>query len=145
MRDDRGVEGRRLKVVAHYGDDAWVVLPAIERAGDYTYIPEGEYSAHMDVTRLRVEGPIYRVIRVRDVPVVTQAGDVVMNQRHLLHPANWPRQLEGCVAPGLSWMGTEGVASSTDAMNAIFAVLGGFADGRKLAVRVTSMAGAEHV
>lgn len=50
--------------------------------------------------------------------------------RIYIHPANWPQQLTGCVAPGVIETGS-GVASSRRAMLQIFGALGGWEDRRR--------------
>lgn len=133
-----GVEGRRLYVLADHLDgcpglDARLVVPAIERGGEYVRAPPGRYTGRMAVTRL-ASGHQHRVIRLLDVPV--RPGETT--DSILVHVANWPHQLTGCVGPGLEWR-PDGVGSSRLAMEAIFAVLGGFHAGREFCVHVEEL------
>jgi hypothetical protein len=55
----------------------------------------------------------------------------------LIHAANYPGELEGCIGPGL--VPTEdGVDKSELAMQALFALFGGFKAGTEGALRITS-------
>lgn len=51
--------------------------------------------------------------------------------RIYIHPANYPHELAGCIAPGIR-AGAEGVAHSQRALDQIFASYGGWVEGRRL-------------
>lgn len=53
----------------------------------------------------------------------------------LIHAANYPHQLSGCVAPGKTILAT-GVGESATAMTEIFNALNGFVPGRKIYLTV---------
>lgn len=49
----------------------------------------------------------------------------------MLHPANWPHELEGCISPGMDYRimrGNQGVTSSRDAFREMMAELEGVED-----------------
>lgn len=142
--DETDAMGTRLYIVASAprGDrrlDARLVLPAIERGpgSGFVYAKPGRYEARMDTTRL-ASGGTFDVIRLLSVPVVRPDGTREQINSLLIHPANWPRQLTGCIAPGLR-RGPDAVWHSRRAMDAIFAVLGGFKRGRPVTVDVEEL------
>ena len=57
--------------------------------------------------------------------------------RIYVHPANYPHQLEGCIAPGTGEM-EGGVSDSRHALQQIFEALGGWREGEKLDLEVVS-------
>ena len=107
--DRKGKQGRRLQVTI-----GPLSLPAIERGDGYVYLRPGIYKAEFGYWTSK-SGKKARAIRILGV----------YDDRVYLHPANWPWQLEGCIAPGTSATKT-GVANSRDAMDLIFEALGGF-------------------
>lgn len=139
LTDAKGVQGRRLRVRAQHStsESASLDLPAIERDGaatGHTWVKPGSYVAEFDTTFL-ASGQRVNVVRIRDVPVVLADGSIELNDRHLLHAANRPRELTGCIAPGLRPF-SEGVLDSRAAMDLLFRTLGGFERGRGLLVEV---------
>jgi hypothetical protein len=63
--------------------------------------------------------------------VVRLVGPVRARGRVYLHPANYPHELAGCVAPGLNQI-ENGVGRSQIALNRIFEALGGWREGVRL-------------
>jgi hypothetical protein len=49
----------------------------------------------------------------------------------MIHAANYPHEVEGCVAPGRTYL-DNGVGESNKAMQAIFTFCGGWGEGRKM-------------
>jgi len=52
----------------------------------------------------------------------------------LLHPANWPWELRGCIGPGIGWNGSNMVTSSKDGMNMLRDLLGVGSTGHRLRI-----------
>lgn len=139
LTDPRGVPGRRLRIRTRLDGraSARVDLPAVERdaeATGYTFVKEGTYVGRMDTTFLG-SGRRVNVLRILDVPVERRDGSVELNDRHLIHVANQPHELEGCIAPGLD-VSSAGVAQSRRGMALLFDALGGFERGRDVVVVV---------
>lgn len=123
FRDTEGVEGRRLKITI--GDKSW---PAIERGGRYKWLRPGLYDVEFGYWTSS-SGRRYKAIRV--LGAYSQG-------RIYIHPANWPRQLTGCIAPGLE-ASAHGVHKSRPAIVEIFEALGGFREGFQFQLRVEGL------
>jgi hypothetical protein len=94
------------------GEKTW---PTIERGQSYTYVRMGEYSL---VMCYKLSGRHVRCLCFNDSKAISS---------HLIHDAlnDDHRQLEGCIAPGLT-ADENGIKSSADAMDEVFLALGGF-------------------
>ncbi len=59
-------------------------------------------------------------------PALLAAGEARGKARTFIeiHPANWARELQGCIAPGMKLNGSWGVGQSRSAMELVMAVLG---------------------
>lgn len=114
------VLGNRLLVNVE-DDDGRVILqlPAIERGPPYMRLPIDIYTVRMDIWRPK-GNPEKPANSLRVLGFAGPSGNSVH-----LHPANWPHQLEGCIAPGLD-ESDRGVAHSRLAMGQIFKALGGY-------------------
>lgn len=85
-------------------------------------IPEGQYQMKMrcsPVVQRSSGGKYEQGWEVIDVPGRTYI---------MIHPANWPNQLQGCIAPGMDYTvisGRQGVSSSRAAFDLLMDELGG--------------------
>ncbi|MBK6683984.1 MAG: hypothetical protein IPG45_05880 [Deltaproteobacteria bacterium] len=130
------VEGRRVVLTvysrpteggADRRPEVVLQLPAIERGGNYVFVREGEHELEASHWVPRSD-PTKRIEALRfwiDGKRTTL----------LVHVANFPSQLEGCVAPGLT-ESKRGVNHSAAAMAALFEALGGWVEGRRWRVVV---------
>lgn len=105
----------------------------IERGGRYVTLPSGTFECFMENNSSK--GRCFRVRAEGDGGhhVKTQAGDWA---GILIHSANYPSELLGCVAPGLTKL-ADGVGKSRDAMAKIFQLLGGFSVGGMCYLKVS--------
>ncbi len=101
------------------GETLW----AVERRDGYVTLPEGTYTVQMELSPTR-QGR--RQLRVLGHDKKTKQGEVA---RILIHAANTPDEVQGCIAPGL-YSTTSGVSQSQAAMNKIFHSLGEFKVGQ---------------
>lgn len=137
------VEGVRGELVIHGNGPAieQLIFPTIERWGDYVSLVPGRYICECGWWTAR-SGQRRRAIRVvltkeqffwiygrRDGVRPSELG------RIYFHPANYPHELEGCIAPGLREV-ERGVSASRRAMDILFESLGGWSEGRRLEVEV---------
>lgn len=88
----------------------------------YKLLPEGTYYLEMAywTNRHGERAPAIRVL-----------GDYSMG-RIYIHPANFPNQLSGCIAPGMVELDGRGVGRSREAMQRIFEIVGGWEEGRRV-------------
>lgn len=134
LTDAKGARGRRLVIEAEAEPGgARLLLTAIERLDGFVWVKPGAYRAKMD--RTRIGGRAEQVLRILQVPVVRAGGRREFTDRCLIHVANTPSELEGCIAPGLM-PAPDGVRRSELAMDALWAVLSGFVAGLELELRV---------
>ncbi len=82
-------------------------------------LADGKYTVKME---LSPNHPGRKQFRVYGHDKHTDTGDL---GAILIHAANYPDQLAGCIGPGLS-LKEGGVEDSRDAMEKIFTVFGGF-------------------
>lgn len=106
----------------------------IERTGGYVTLPAGEFECVME------QQPKHNNRRVFRVKVDGEHGHHVKNNRGefaaiLIHAANYPHQIVGCVAPGRTKI-LHGVGDSGNAMKDIFQACGGFGPGKKVTLVV---------
>lgn len=124
-----GIEFVRLMLTV-YNENGKVCLqlPCIERGGNYVQLPKGPWVAKMDYYR-PLSDPDKKIEALR-INFKGPRGNSI-----LIHPANYPGQLEGCIAPGL--LETErGVGQSVAALSQVFDALGGFQVGREFELLV---------
>jgi len=100
----------------------------IERRGGFLTLPKGRYECVMEVSA--------KVGRMFRVEIAGYYGHNLLTKSKkpaamLIHAANLPHQVEGCVAPGLI-LKRNGVDKSEKAMNEIFQLCGGFGLGKKV-------------
>lgn len=122
-----------------------VSWPTIERgkgfATDYKRLRPGRYRVRMDVwksaraVKLGEPGaPSLKVVgRYETRDGVTTL--VPLDGRQHVHPANYPCQLTGCIAPGFT-ESDRGVDNSRAALAQIFLALGGYTPGREFDLEV---------
>lgn len=81
-------------------------------------------------------------LQLRDSPVVQRTTGGEFDQGYevvdvpgrtfiMLHPANWPHEVKGCIAPGMDYRimrGNQAVTSSRDAFREVMAELEGVED-----------------
>ncbi len=123
--EQEGVRGQ-LRVVAPDGR-VLVEVHTLERGphARWVHLRPGTYRVRMDHWQPRSGGPKRRSLRVLDV-----------YEDHVhVHPANRPRHLEGCIAPGMS-TSQAGVERSAEALERVFAELGGYVEGSEFELRV---------
>jgi hypothetical protein len=123
-------EGRRGYIVI--GEVAYFSL---ERGGGFVKLPNGKFECVME--NHTSKGKIFRVTATgehgHNVP--RQAGGYA---GILIHSANRPKQLLGCVAPGRI-KEVFGVSESKKAMEDIFNYCGGFGVGKRAWIVVDNM------
>ena len=90
---------------------------------DVSCIPDGVYTL-----KKRRSGVVERS-SVGDYVEGWEVTNVPGRTFIMLHPANWPHELEGCIAPGKNYRILEGRNGVTDS-RAAFAVLMGALDGQ---------------
>lgn len=126
--DKKGKTGRRCTLRA--GE---LVLHAIERADGYKWLRPGIYACKMDywVSKRGVKSEAIRVM-----------GEYSKGKhgypRICIHPANWPYQLEGCIALGLTQM-FDGVGNSRSGFLDLWDELGGWEEGKELRLEVQGL------
>jgi hypothetical protein len=106
----------------------------IERGGRYVTLPLGTFECTMEANSSK--GDCFRVAAdgAMGHHVATQAGGWA---GILIHSANYPKELLGCIAPGMTKQ-SDGVGQSRDALKKIFLLLGGFQVGAKHTLKVIS-------
>jgi hypothetical protein len=94
------------------GKKTW---PTIERGVDYTFVRKGLYTLLMCKKQ---RGRPVHCLCFNDSPAISS---------HLIHDAlnDDHRQLEGCIAPGLT-ADSQGIKDSAKAMDEVFEALGGY-------------------
>jgi hypothetical protein len=97
----------------------------VDRADGYKWLRPGEYECEMAYWTSS-SGKKAKAIRV--------LGDYSAG-RIYIHPANWPHQLAGCIAPGL-YTTNDGVGESGRAISQVFDLLGGFEIGKRFSLSV---------
>jgi Family of unknown function (DUF5675) len=95
----------------------------IERRGGYVTLPKGSFDCTMDFSP-KLKRNVFRVKADGEQGhhVATRGGTLAPI---LIHAGNKPTDIEGCIAPGFLLTQT-GVDKSTDAMNLLFQLCGGF-------------------
>ena len=113
----------------------------IERGNNRVHLPPGLYRCQMTHWVSRRTGRSARsIVYCEELSgvVLTQKQQQELNERDLhMHPANWPYQLEGCQAQGLTAY-SRGVRHSAKAMRRMFDALGGFEEGRDVIVQIAT-------
>ena len=99
----------------------------IERADGFKWLRPGEYDCEM----------AYWTSSSGDKAKAIRILGAYSDGRIYIHPANWPHQLSGCIAPGI-YTTDEGVGESRRAINEIFDLLGGFQIGKKVSLSVVA-------
>jgi len=96
------------------GAQTW---PTIERGVNYTFVRKGQYRV---VMCKKLSGRSVHCLCFNDSPAISS---------HLIHDAyrNDHRQLQGCIAPGLT-ADAEGIKESAKAMEEVFKALGGYVE-----------------
>ena len=91
------------------------VWPTIERGPTFTFVRQGQYKLAMCE---KLSGRHVQCLCFNDSRAIS---------RHLIHDAlnDDPKNLEGCIAPGLS-ADANGIKNSAAAMKEVFNALGGF-------------------
>jgi hypothetical protein len=104
------------------GEKSW---PTIERGASYTFVRKGQYRL---VMCKKLSGRPVRCLCFNDSAAIGT---------HLIHDAMGDnhRELQGCIAPGLTSNG-EGIQDSAKAMEEVFEALGGFVDWRTKTIDV---------
>ena len=112
-----------------------LVLYTVERRDGYVKLPNGTFECTMEAHATK--GNCFRVKAEGE-----NGHNVKNNQGNysgiLIHSANYPDQLAGCVAPGRSQI-IGGVGESKKAMGDIFIFCGGFGAGKKVWLEVGDM------
>ncbi|MBN2270205.1 MAG: hypothetical protein JXN61_06300, partial [Sedimentisphaerales bacterium] len=115
VRDSKGANGKRGTLTV-----GKTQYHSIERGDGYKYLRPGNYNCELGYWTSS-NGVRKEAIRV--------LGSY-SNGRIYIHPANWPYQLAGCIAPG-TYKLKDGVGNSRKAMRQIFNAIGGFSQGTK--------------
>lgn len=85
-------------------------------------IPEGVYDLCQRIS------PVVKRSSGGDFTSGWEVLDVPERSLIMIHPANWPYELQGCIAPGLDYMilsGKQGVSSSRKAFARLMVALAG--------------------
>lgn len=139
FRVQRGEQGRFYEGLRSFVTVGGFSCHAIERGDGFVRLPNGLYLARMATWTSRRSGSTARSIVFAgclDGPMLTAKQQQELEEEDIhMHPANWPWQLEGCVAPGIS-TSRNGVVRSGEALGLIFNMLGGYENGRTLEVRI---------
>lgn len=93
----------------------------VERGDGYKHLPPGEYDCEFGFWT-------HKGVRIKAIRVLgeySRGNHPESRGRIYFHPANWPHQLEGCIACGLEPSST-GVQKSRDCYVALFEELGGW-------------------
>lgn len=115
-----------------------LMLPTIERGDNYRHLPRGWYDCICDywVHTATSSNGTSVIMRIKAIRVL---GDYSKGShskpRILIHPANWPDQLEGCIAAG-SERSILGVSRARDAILDIFDAIGGWEQDKKIRLYV---------
>lgn len=126
-KDGKTFQGKRGELTV-----GALTLQTIERGDGYVALPEGEFlmTSYTDKTRGKVLGVQpdgrfgHNVPKKRDGVVVGIAGIMI-------HRADDPGDLEGCLAPGRNFNSTSNMLEkSSEAMDDIFTYLGSFGEGK---------------
>lgn len=121
---------RGLMVIRSAEQRVLIQLPTVERGGDTVRLPTGRYVyEHSEMIRR----PGERCLRIKSattgtVLTVAQA-DCLRRRSLLIHVANYPGELVGCIAPGLTEI-ARGVGHSAAAFEQLCKGLGGFELGK---------------
>lgn len=112
-----------------------VSLYTIERGGGYVILPKGTFECTMEQHKR-----LGKVFRVKDSG---ENGHNVTNDRGylagmLIHSANFPHEIVGCVAPGKTYLGN-GVGETKKAMQELIQYCGGWGVGKKMMLDVDSI------
>jgi hypothetical protein len=121
VTDSQGATGKRGTLTVEGTD-----YHSIERGDGYKYLRPGTYDCEMAYWTSS-GGTKAEAIRVLGS---YSAG------RIYIHPANWPHQLAGCIAPGTTKL-PDGVRNSAKALKSILTALGGFSLGKKVSLEVS--------
>ena len=108
------------------------VYYTIERRGGYVVVPKGEYEIKMETSPTKGSR---RQFRIRGHGVTNDRGSLAA---FLIHSANFPDEIVGCIAPGKTLLG-KGVGNSNKAMEEIFTFCGGFGVGKTATLVVDSL------
>lgn len=117
-------------------------LHTVERGDGYVHLrPNHVYELEHAVWRSK-SGATARALRVlltedeyREIYGRPSEGEAERGRMYI-HPANWPHQIAGCIAPGLRRI-DEGVGSSRLAMGEIWRYLGGYEAGARAFLAVS--------
>jgi hypothetical protein len=112
-----------------------VSLQTIERRGGYWVLPKGLFLCSM-----------YETPKIGKAFYIQATGEYGHNCKlksggaveFMIHAANYPYQIEGCVAPGKTIL-ENGVNQSKAAMQEIFTYCGGWGVGKKMLLDVDSL------
>lgn len=133
-RADKTIRGARGLLVI--GAKTW---PTIERLGVVHLVP-GEYECEFAYWTDR-NGRRWKAIRVllAEEQFMRNYGRRSTNDRErgriYIHAANWPHQLEGCIAPGVDEI-ENGVGQSRAALWQVFEALGGWKESERVTLEV---------
>lgn len=126
-----------------------LTFPTIERLVDgELFLPSGDYACIMSNAKSAKTGRLFHVIRLvlsneqyqsiyppkRASELIAKLGSQAL-RRIMYHAANWPHQLDGCIAPGLEEI-VNGVGKSGAALDLLFQALGGYELGKQLTLTV---------
>jgi hypothetical protein len=116
-----GVEGKRGTLTA--GN---VIYETIERGGNYVSLPTGRFLLTMTNDKSRGQVFIVQPTGKYGHNVPTQEGGVA---GIMIHVAEFPGDLTGCLAPGKEFSATENkLLKGREAMNEIMTYFGGFGE-----------------
>jgi len=112
-----------------------IYLDTIERRGGYWVLPKGLYMCSMYETTKIGKGFYIQATGEYGHNCKLKSGGAV---EFMIHAANYPYQVEGCIAPGKVVV-EKGVEQSTAAMQEIFTFCGGWGLGKKMMLNVDSV------
>jgi hypothetical protein len=109
----------------------------IERRGGYVTLPHGVFTCTMERQKKKKNRPIFRVDTDGryDHHITNMRG---FSAGILIHPSKYPHDIVGCIAPG-KVQTHNGIDESKKALEEIFQFCGGFGEGRKVRLHVSSL------
>jgi len=136
VKDEDGASGTRGTLLL-----GPLVLCGLERDDGFMRIPAGLWRVEM--ADMRSGGA--RALRFltdghREEDNTKDFWRSLFLGRLYVHPANYPAQLQGCIAPGMH-EGPHGVWRSVDALAQIFDALGGWKKGERFDFRIMDAKG----
>lgn len=131
FRGKEGAQGIRGILVTNPTSVHQAYCFTVERGDNYKHLPPGDYDIEFGYWT-------HKGVRIKAIRVLgeySRGSHPESRGRIYFHPANWPHQLEGCIACGLEG-GKYGVVKSRDCYVGLFTALGGWEHHKAMRLRV---------